>query len=109
MPEQRAIGPRVDAMLDQLWQLKGTDLLLTAGMPPQLRVDGSLRPVTGVVPIGKIAPLVLENIFDKEKPLASPEVHREILNLVPDNVFGAVPGTVDGRGPTQRKLFFYVA
>ena len=59
--------------------------------------------------IGKIAPLVLEEIFDKEKPLASPEVHREILNLVPDNVFGAVPGTVDGRGPTQRKLFLYVA
>jgi twitching motility protein PilT len=47
MHEQRAIGPRVDAMLDQLWQLKGTDLLLTVGMPPQLRIDGSLRPVNG--------------------------------------------------------------
>jgi twitching motility protein PilT len=47
MHEQQVVGPRVDAMLEQLWQLRGTDLLLTAGMPPQLRVDGVLRPVNG--------------------------------------------------------------
>ncbi len=38
-------GGRVDALLDVLWQAGGTDLLLTAGMPPQIRVHGSLRPI----------------------------------------------------------------
>lgn len=37
-------GSRVDALLEELWNAGGTDLLLTAGMPPQLRVHGDLRP-----------------------------------------------------------------
>ncbi|MCU7724386.1 PilT/PilU family type 4a pilus ATPase [Actinoplanes sp. KI2] len=40
------IGGRADALLDVLWQSRGSDLLLTAGMQPQIRVDGQLRPVT---------------------------------------------------------------
>jgi twitching motility protein PilT len=47
MHQEHTLGSRVDAMLAQLWDLNGTDLLLTAGMPPQLRVDGALRPVQG--------------------------------------------------------------
>ena len=39
------IGSRIDALLDKLWQAGGTDLLLTAGIPPQLRVHGALTPV----------------------------------------------------------------
>jgi twitching motility protein PilT len=39
------IGSRVDALLDALWTAGGTDLLLTAGMPPQIRVHGNLHPV----------------------------------------------------------------
>ncbi|HEY3716597.1 MAG TPA: type IV pilus twitching motility protein PilT [Jatrophihabitantaceae bacterium] len=38
-------GGRVDALLDVLWRAGGTDLLLTAGLPPQIRVHGSLHPV----------------------------------------------------------------
>jgi twitching motility protein PilT len=38
------IGDTVDRLLDSLWQAQGTDLLLTAGLPPMLRVDGVLRP-----------------------------------------------------------------
>jgi twitching motility protein PilT len=34
-------------LLDALWEEKGTDLLLTAGSPPLLRVDGQLRRVGG--------------------------------------------------------------
>ncbi len=30
-----------------LWEVQGTDLMLTVGMPPMLRVDGSLRPIPG--------------------------------------------------------------
>jgi twitching motility protein PilT len=36
----------VDAWLVELWDCRGTDLLLTAGAPPLIRVDGEMRPVT---------------------------------------------------------------
>lgn len=39
------IGSRIDGLLSSLWQAGGTDLLLTVGLPPMLRVDGSLVPV----------------------------------------------------------------
>jgi twitching motility protein PilT len=42
-----AIGDRIDGLLDELWQAHGTDLLLTAGLPPQIRVHGTLHPVAG--------------------------------------------------------------
>ncbi|MDQ1655193.1 MAG: twitching motility protein PilT, partial [Cryptosporangiaceae bacterium] len=45
------IGSRIDALLDALWNAGGTDLLLTAGMPPQLRVHGALTPATGHEPL----------------------------------------------------------
>ncbi|HEY0165443.1 MAG TPA: type IV pilus twitching motility protein PilT [Jatrophihabitans sp.] len=41
------IGSRVDGLLAALWQAGGTDLLLTAGLPPQVRVRGELRPAPG--------------------------------------------------------------
>lgn len=41
------IGSRVDGLLEALWQARGTDLLLTAGLPPQLRVHGDLSAVPG--------------------------------------------------------------
>ncbi|HYU84102.1 MAG TPA: PilT/PilU family type 4a pilus ATPase, partial [Kribbellaceae bacterium] len=37
-----ASGSRVDVLLEELWNAGGTDLLLTAGMPPQIRVHGEL-------------------------------------------------------------------
>ncbi len=39
------IGHRIDGMLEVLWQAHGTDLLLTAGLPPQIRIHGDLNPV----------------------------------------------------------------
>jgi twitching motility protein PilT len=39
------IGSRIDELLDGLWRAGGTDLLLTAGLPPQYRVRGELRSV----------------------------------------------------------------
>jgi twitching motility protein PilT len=41
------IGSRIDALLATLWHAGGTDLLLSAGLPPMLRVDGSLSPAPG--------------------------------------------------------------
>lgn len=37
----------IKELLDALWEEKGTDLLLTAGSAPLLRVDGQLRRVAG--------------------------------------------------------------
>ncbi|HEX5088235.1 MAG TPA: PilT/PilU family type 4a pilus ATPase [Nocardioides sp.] len=41
------IGDRVDQLLNRLWEARGTDLMLTAGLPPMIRVDGTLAPVPG--------------------------------------------------------------
>jgi len=43
----RGIGPRADALLDAVWRADGTDLLLTVGQAPQMRVFGDLHPVPG--------------------------------------------------------------
>jgi twitching motility protein PilT len=37
----------VDPWLRVVWEQGGTDLLLTAGSPPRIRVDGRLRPIEG--------------------------------------------------------------
>src|SRR3954449_10793850 len=37
----------VDTLLESLWDAKGTDLLLTVGAFPLVRVDGALRPIEG--------------------------------------------------------------
>ncbi|MDX6251673.1 MAG: twitching motility protein PilT, partial [Kribbellaceae bacterium] len=44
-------GSRVDLLLEELWNAGGTDLLLTVGMAPQLRVHGVLRPVADRTPL----------------------------------------------------------
>jgi twitching motility protein PilT len=46
-----ASGSRVDVLLEELWNAGGTDLLLTAGMPPQIRVHGDLYPVVDAEPL----------------------------------------------------------
>ncbi len=38
----------IDALLAELWRQRGTDLMLTSGVPPMLRVDGRMRPVAGL-------------------------------------------------------------
>ena len=40
-------GQRLDHMLEYLWDRKGTDLLLTAGAAPLVRIDGHLEEVPG--------------------------------------------------------------
>jgi twitching motility protein PilT len=45
MDGQSLGGRRVDGLLEVLWRAGGTDLLLTAGIPPQVRVHGELRAV----------------------------------------------------------------
>jgi twitching motility protein PilT len=42
----------IDPWLQELWDRKGTDLLLTAGAPPLLRIDGRLEPYDDLPPLG---------------------------------------------------------
>ena len=39
----------IDPWLEELWDARGTDLLLSADTPAMIRVDGHMRPVTGGV------------------------------------------------------------
>jgi twitching motility protein PilT len=41
----------IDPWLTELWERGGTDLLLTAGAPPLLRVDGELQPYGALPPL----------------------------------------------------------
>jgi twitching motility protein PilT len=41
----RANSEPIDPLLTQLWDRGGTDLLLTAGAPPLIRVDGTMHPL----------------------------------------------------------------
>jgi twitching motility protein PilT len=41
----------IDPWLQELWDRKGTDLLLTAGAPPLLRIDGQLQPYDALPPL----------------------------------------------------------
>jgi twitching motility protein PilT len=39
---------RIDGLLEALWQARGSDLLISVGIPPQIRVHGELSPVPEV-------------------------------------------------------------
>lgn len=56
----RADAKPVDRLLSYLWDNKGTDLLLTAGAPPLVRIDGELAPLDGDGPMlpGQVEKLV---------------------------------------------------
>src|SRR4051794_29621124 len=41
----------IEAFLDRLWEAGGTDLLLVAGAPPLLRIDGRLVPYDDATPL----------------------------------------------------------
>jgi twitching motility protein PilT len=42
-----SVSNQMDAFLDVLWRSSGSDLIITAGWPPQIRVQGELVSVPG--------------------------------------------------------------
>ena len=42
------MGPTIDSLLEAAWRAGATDLLLSVGAPPQMRVHGTLTPVPGI-------------------------------------------------------------
>ena len=63
-----------DVLLEALWESKGTDLLITPGVPPMARVDGDLGPLEG---------------FDTVTPADSERIMRELLSEEQAAVFDA--------------------
>ena len=49
----------IDGLLQELWDRKGTDVHLTAGAPPLLRLDGLLVPLQGM---RKLKPADIEKV-----------------------------------------------
>ncbi|HUQ62831.1 MAG TPA: hypothetical protein VM121_03655, partial [Acidimicrobiales bacterium] len=45
-------GHHIEPLLAAVWSMNGTDLLLTAGSAPLVRVDGALRPLPGTNVLG---------------------------------------------------------
>ena len=65
----------IDEYLLQLWNLKGTDLLFTVGVPPLLRVDGVMRPADGAAPLtAEDTERVVSSLLPSE---VAEEFHRE--------------------------------
>jgi twitching motility protein PilT len=66
--QERHIGPHIYALLQALWDAGGTDLLLTVGAPPQLRVHGELVPVAGESPLtAKAVDMLLGEVLSEEQ------------------------------------------
>ncbi|MGH9018917.1 MAG: type IV pilus twitching motility protein PilT, partial [Acidimicrobiales bacterium] len=53
MPADGAIRiiNEIEPWLEELWSTNGTDLLLSAGAPPLVRIDGQIQPVKGEDPL----------------------------------------------------------
>jgi twitching motility protein PilT len=47
----KTVAVSADDLLDQLWESKGTDLLITPGLSPMVRVDGDLSRMDGYGPL----------------------------------------------------------
>jgi twitching motility protein PilT len=58
----------IEPWLEELWATNGTDLLLTAGAPPLVRIDGQIQPVKG------------------EEPLSPARVERIVLGVMGDDL-----------------------
>lgn len=65
------IGDTVDHLLDALWQAKGSDLLLTVGLPPMFRIDGELAPVPGALELNaEDTEALLDEVLSEEQQQA---------------------------------------
>jgi len=70
------IGSEVDRLLNELWLAQGTDLLLTVGLPPMIRVDAELRPVAGRDVLGDDdTDALLRQVLTKDQQSAWEENH----------------------------------
>jgi twitching motility protein PilT len=77
MQDDIATGTRIDELLEAVWSAGGTDLLLTAGAPPQMRVHGELHAIADHPPLtGEATDALLAELLTPERA-AGWEVHAE--------------------------------
>jgi twitching motility protein PilT len=77
MDARPAIGAGIDGLLEVVWESGATDLLLTAGAPPQMRLHGNLIPVPGHPPLsGRDTDELLAELLTDDQA-ASLDVHHE--------------------------------
>ncbi len=64
-------GPRIEILLEEVIKKKASDLHLQVGLQPMLRVDGSLRAVSGTEPLNEeaIEALVFALLDDDQKQI----------------------------------------
>ncbi len=62
-------GPRINDLLEKLIEMKGSDLHVTAGSPPQLRVNGSLMPLDefGMLKPAPLRAMIYEILTQRQK------------------------------------------
>jgi twitching motility protein PilT len=67
---------RIDELLDVLWAARGSDLLMSVGIAPQVRVNGDLRAVPGAEPLTTDdTQAVLAEMMSPEKVAAFASMH----------------------------------
>jgi twitching motility protein PilT len=83
--EERSGDLHVNQILFKLVEAKGSDLHLTAGLPPTIRVDGSLRPLEGfdVLTPTKIRDLVYEILSQKVRERFETNLELDTSHVVP--------------------------
>ena len=75
----------VNTILSKLVEAKGSDLHLTSGLPPTIRVDGSLRPLEGfeVLTPSKVRDLVYEILSQKVRERFENNLELDTSHVVP--------------------------
>jgi len=67
----------MDELLRELCRLKGSDLLLTVGSPPQVRVNGALRPLS-TAPLGVEAVRQMAHSLLNERQIAELDAAKQV-------------------------------
>ena len=70
-------APGVEGLLDFAWQAGATDLLLTVGRPPQMRVHGDLVAIAGTPSLTSVQTDELLGELLTETQIAKLDIHRE--------------------------------
>jgi len=75
----------VNTILSKLVEAKGSDLHLTSGLPPMIRVDGSLRPLEGfeVLTASRVRDLVYEILSQKVRERFENNLELDTSHVVP--------------------------
>lgn len=63
--------PRIEVLLEEVLKRKGSDLHLQVGLPPMLRIDGALKPVSGAEALNEesIETLIFAILDDDQKQI----------------------------------------